>query len=87
MSGPLCDKPDGTTTHAQVINASFPAENRPHNTPIFISGVRDIRSFLTWLRASSIDGLTAELKAEKLMFVPSTANSFIASVSALRSLD
>jgi len=40
-----------------------------------------------WLRASCNGGLTAQLKAEKLIVVPSTANGFIAAVSALRSID
>jgi hypothetical protein len=70
MSGPLSDKPDGTTTHAQVTNACFAAGERPNKTPIFISGVRDTHSFLAWLRASCPGGLTAQLKAEKLMVVP-----------------
>jgi hypothetical protein len=87
MSGPLSDKPDGTTTYYQVNNACLPAGQRPNKTPIFISGVRDARSFLAWLRASCPGGLTAQLKAEKLMVVPSTANGFRAAVSALRSLD
>ena len=54
--------------------------------PIFISGVRDTRAFLAWLRDTCPGGLTAQLKAEKLM-VLSTANVFRAVVSALRSLD
>ena len=73
--------PDSTTSHAQVNNACLPAEGRPNNTPIFISRV------LAYLRVSCTVGLTAHLKAEKLMVVPSTANGFRAVVSALRSLD
>jgi len=87
MSGSLCDKPDGTTPNAQVTNTCLPAGERPNKTPIFISGVRDTRTFLAWLRASCPGGLTAQLKAEKLMVDPSTANGFRAAVSALRSLD
>ena len=87
MSGPLRDMPDGTTTHAQVTNACLPAGECPNKTPIFISGVRDTRAFLTWLRASYPGGLTAQLKAGKLMVVSSTANGFRDAVSALRSLD
>ena len=87
MSGPLSDIPDGTTNHAQVSNTCLPAGQRPNNTPIFISGVRDTRNFLVWLRASCPGGLAAQLKAEKLMVVPSTADGFRAVVSALRSLD
>ena len=87
MSGLLSDMPDGTTTHAQVTNACLPAGERPNKTPIFISGVRDARAFLAWLRASCPGGLTAQLKVEKQMAVPSTANGFRAVFSALRSLD
>ena len=55
--------------------------------PIFISGVTDTRAFLAWLRASCPGGLTAQLKSEKLMVVPSTADGFRAVVTALRFLD
>ena len=87
MSGPLSDKPDGTTTYDQVNNACLPAAERPNKTPIFISGFRDTRSYLAWLRASCPGGLTAQLKAEKLMVVPSTAKGFRAAISALRSFE
>ena len=87
MSGPLSDMPVGTTTHAQVTNACLPAGDRSNKTPIFISGVRDAHAFLACLRGSCPGGLTAQLKAEKLMVVPSTANGFRAVVSALQSLD
>jgi hypothetical protein len=88
MSGPLSDKPDGTTPqHAQVNNTCLPAGQRTNKTPIFISGATDTRTFLSWLRASCPGGLTAQLKGEKLMVVPSTADGFRAVVSALRSLD
>jgi len=46
MSGPLCDTLDGTTNRAQVASTCIPAGERPNKTPIFISGVRDARSFL-----------------------------------------
>ena len=87
MFGPLSDNPDGTTTHAQVNNDCSSEGERPNKTPIFISGVLDTRSFLTWLRASCPGGLTAQLKAEKMIVFPSTANGFRAAVRALRSLD
>ena len=87
MSGPLSDKPDGITQHAQVANTCLLAEEHPNKTPIFISGVSDARAFLASLRASCPGGLVAQLKSEKLMVVPSTADGFRASVSALRSLD
>jgi hypothetical protein len=87
MSGPLSDMPDGTTIRVQVANTCLPAGELPNKTPIFISGVRDTRAFLAWLRVSCPGGLAAQLKAEKLMVVPLTGNGFRATVSALRSLD
>jgi hypothetical protein len=74
MSGPLSDKPDGTTQHAQVANTCLPAGQRPNKTPIFITGVSDAHTFLAWLRATCPGGPTAQLKGEKLMVVPSTAD-------------
>ena len=59
MFEPLSDIPEGTTTHAQVVNACLPSGQRPNKTPIFISGVRDTRAFLAWLRASCPGSLTA----------------------------
>jgi hypothetical protein len=88
MSGPLSDKPDGTTPqHAQVTNTCLPAGQRPNKKPTFVSGATDTRTFLSSLRASCPGGLTAQLKGERLMVVPSTADRFRAVVSALRSLD
>ena len=87
MSGPLCDMPDGTIINVQVANTCLPSGECPNKTPNFISGVRDTSAFLAWLRATCPGGLTAQLKAEKLMVVPSTANGFRAVVSALRSLN
>ena len=86
MSGSLSGTPDGTTNHAHVANACIPAGQRPKRNPIFISGVSDTRSFLAWLRASCHGGLMAQLKAQRLMVVPSTADGFRAAVTALRSL-
>jgi hypothetical protein len=79
--------PDGTTSNAQVDNTRALTGQRPNRTPIYISGFNDIRAFLVWLRASCPSELTAQLKAEKLMVVPSKADGFRSTVSALRSLD
>jgi hypothetical protein len=79
--------PDGTTNRAQVTYTCLPAGERPNKTNIIISGVRDALAFLAWLRANCPGGLTAQLKAVKLMVVPSTANGFRDAVSTLRSLD
>ena len=87
MPGPLSGKPDDTTDNAHVANACFPARQRPNKTPIFIAGVSHTRNFLPWLPASCSGGLMAQLKSEKLMVVPSTAEGFRAAVSALRSLE
>jgi len=72
---------------SQMDNACPPAGALPNKTPISISGVSDNRSFLVWLRAPCPGGLMAQLKGEKLMFVPSTADGFRAADSALRPLD
>jgi len=82
MSVSLSDMPDGTTLNAQVASNCLPTGQRPNKTPIFISGFRDTRTFLAWLRASCPGGLTTQLKSEKLMVFPSTADGFRASVSA-----
>ena len=87
MSGTLSDKPNGTTPNAQVTNTCLSEGERPNKTPIFISGARDTRAFMAWLRGFCPGGLTTQLKAKKLMVVPSTANGFRAAVSALRSID
>jgi hypothetical protein len=87
MSGPLSGIPNGTTATTHVANICVPAGQRPNKTPILITRVTDTRGFLVWLRASCPCDLTAQLKAEKLMVVPSTADGFRATVSALRSLD
>jgi len=77
----------GATSSAHVTNACLPTGQRTNKTPIFISGVTDTRAFLAWLRASCSGGLMAQLKADKVMVVPSTADGFRAAGSALRSLD
>jgi hypothetical protein len=75
--------PVGTT----LIDKVAPVGERPNKTPIFVSGVSDTRGFLTWLRTQCPISLWAQLKAEKLMIVPGTADGFRATVSALRSFD
>jgi hypothetical protein len=74
--GRLIDKPDGTTPHTQLTNTCLPAGERPNKKPTFITGVSDAWAFLAWWRASYPCGLTAQLKGEKLMVVPSTADVF-----------
>ena len=84
LSGPLGGMPAGAPPpHAHVV----PAGERRNKTPIFVSGVSDTRGFLKWLRESCPSGLTAQVKGDKLMHVPKTADGFRATVTALRSLD
>jgi hypothetical protein len=54
---------------------------------MFISGYREVRAFLAWLREPCPGGLKAQLKGEKVIMVPSTADGFRAAISTLRSLD
>ena len=86
MFGPMSSMPDGTTLNTQVANASLPAGAHQQD-PIFISGVNDTRAFLAWLQGFCYRQLMAQLKAQKLVVVPATADGFRAAVSALRSLD
>jgi hypothetical protein len=46
MSGPLSDMPDGNTIRVQATNTCLSAGERTNKTNIFISGVRDTRSFV-----------------------------------------
>ena len=87
MSAPLSGTPAGTTLNAQVATTCFPTGERPNKTPIFISGVSETRALLAYLRESCTRGLTAQLKGEKFMVVPSTANGFRAAFGSLLSLD
>src|SRR5215510_15930126 len=87
MSGPLSGMPVGATTNTHLASTCVPAGQRPNKTPIFITGVADTRDFLAWLRASCPSELTAQLKGEKLMVVPSTADGFRATVCGLHFLD
>jgi hypothetical protein len=65
----------------------IPAGERHNKTPIYVSGVTDTHEFLAWLRESCPSGLSAQMKGERFMLVPKTADCFRATVSALRSLD
>ena len=82
MSGPLSSMQVGTTEAGAV-----PKGKRPNKTPVFVTGVTDTRGFLAWLRTLCPSSLSAQMKGEKLMIVPGTADGFRATVGALRSLD
>jgi hypothetical protein len=87
ISGPLCCMPVGATTYAQVASNSADPASEGHKTPIYVTVVTDTRGFLIWILASCPSGVSAQIKGEKLMLVPRTAEGFRAAVSALRSLD
>ena len=70
-----------------MANTCLPAGELPNKKPSFISGFHDTRAFVAWLRAFRSSVLTAQLKSEKMIIVPSTADGFRAAVRALRSLD
>jgi hypothetical protein len=53
---------------------------------MYVSGVKNPRSFLEWVRTKSASKLVAQMKGEYLMLVPETADGFRATISVLRSL-
>jgi hypothetical protein len=53
---------------------------------VYVSVVKNPRSFLEWVRTKSASKLLAQMKSEYLMLVHETADVFRATVSALRSL-
>ena len=82
MSVPLSSMATGTTEVGAV-----PAGERPNKNPVFVTVVTDTRGYLAWLRTLRPNSLYAQMKGEKLMIVPGTADGFRTTVSALRSLD
>jgi hypothetical protein len=87
LPGHLSGMPAGATfLQAHEINV-VPAGQKRKKTPIVITGVSDTRGFSAWLRATCRSSFTAQIKAERLVLVPETADGFRATVTALRSLD
>jgi hypothetical protein len=79
--------PAGTTPDTRMEPTTvIPAGERHQKTPIYVSGVTDTSGFLAWLRESCLIGLSAQMKGERLMLVPKTADAFRATVRALRFL-
>jgi hypothetical protein len=53
VSGPLNVTPNGATENiAQVENRAPPGKRR-NKTPVYVSGVRNMRKFLEWIRTKS----------------------------------
>ena len=84
ISGPLSGTPVATTSAPA---APVPLGQRRNRTPAFITGVTDIRGFLAWLRSRCPKSLTAQMKGEKLMVVPGTADDFRAAFTVISLLD
>jgi hypothetical protein len=74
-----------TSSTAQVEKVVPPGERR-NKTPVYVSGVKNPRSFLEWVHTKSASKLVAQMKGEYLMLVPETADGFRATIGALRSL-
>jgi hypothetical protein len=64
-----------------------PAGERHKKAPSYDSDATDTRGVLARLRESCPSGLSVQMKGERLMLVPKTADGFQATVSALQSLD
>jgi hypothetical protein len=74
-----------TPSSAQAEKVVPPGEWR-NKTPVYVSGEKNPRSFLEWVRTKSASKLVVQMKGEYLMLVPETADGFRATISALRSL-
>jgi hypothetical protein len=87
VSGPLSVAPIGTTSATVQANKVIPHGRATQQNPgVSVRGEKT-RRFLEWIRAKSGRKLVAQMKGEILMLVPKTADSFRATIGALRSLD
>jgi hypothetical protein len=53
---------------------------------VYVSGVKNTRSFLEWIGTKSASKIVAKMKREILVIVPETAHGVRATIDALRSL-
>jgi hypothetical protein len=53
---------------------------------VYVSGLRNPRKFLKWIRAKTASKLLVQMKGEILMLVTETADGFRATIGALPSL-
>jgi hypothetical protein len=63
-----------------------PPGERRNETPVYVSEVKNARSFLGWVRTKSASKLVAQMKGEYLMLLPETPDDFRATIDPLRSL-
>jgi hypothetical protein len=78
--------PTSTTPSSAQVEKVVPPGERRNKTPVYVSGVKNPRSFLEWIRKKSASKLVAQMKGEYLMLAPETADGFRATIDALRSL-
>ncbi|XP_021941957.1 mucin-1-like, partial [Zootermopsis nevadensis] len=76
LSGPLTgvSSDAASSSHAQV-DKTAPGERR-NKTPVYVSGVKDVRGFLHRIRAELACGIVAQMKGDLLTLVPETADGF-----------
>ena len=60
---------------------------RINKTPLFVTGVANVRLFLKWLKEETGGDGSARMQGDKLVLVPKTADCFRATVRVLRSID
>ena len=61
--------------------------DRRNKTPLFVSGVKNTRTFLKWLKEQTGGDGSARVQGDKLVLVPNTADCFRATVRVLRSIE
>jgi hypothetical protein len=81
----MSDRQAGTTKPSAQVDKTVPAEERRNKSPVYVSGVRDVRKLLDWVWAKS-SKLGAQMKGEYIMLVPESAHGFRAIIRTLRSL-
>jgi hypothetical protein len=67
------------------VDKAVPPREWRIKTPVYVSGVREMRHFLDWVRAKS-GKIAAQMKGEYVMLVPERDDGLGATISALRSL-
>jgi hypothetical protein len=69
------------------VDKVVPPGEKSNKTPVYVSGVKNTRKILDWIRAKSKSKLVAQMKKEILMLVPETSDGFWTTIGALRSLE
>jgi hypothetical protein len=68
VSGLLSGTPTGTTTPSAQVEKVIPPGERRNKTPVYVSGVKNVRKFLDWIRAKCRK-LAIQMNDEYLMLV------------------